>query len=192
MLWTRVIWRWQWRLVILPFAFGGLSVYSAGDVLNYVFLASRLQSVGLQTKLLRHDGIGGSGPLLGIIDLTRQKKQIVVTGNDDALLCVKLETLKATFENQGEKNLILLALVRNNIQSSSTNAMSTNVMCDYTSCDLSRFCGRLDKADVNAVRFWVSTASGDRMGLILLGYVHAPLEEKVFDTTAKSLLLLLV
>nr|GEW64063.1 hypothetical protein [Tanacetum cinerariifolium] len=45
----------QWRLATLPFAFGGLGVYSTGDVLNYVFLASRLQSAGLQTKLLRED-----------------------------------------------------------------------------------------------------------------------------------------
>nr|GEU99697.1 hypothetical protein [Tanacetum cinerariifolium] len=45
---------WQWRLATLSFAFGGLGVYSAGDVLNYAFLASRLQSAGLQTKLLRH------------------------------------------------------------------------------------------------------------------------------------------
>nr|GEZ96576.1 hypothetical protein [Tanacetum cinerariifolium] len=43
---------WQWRLSTLPFAFGGLGVYNAGDVLNYAFLASRLQSAGLQTKLL--------------------------------------------------------------------------------------------------------------------------------------------
>ncbi|GJZ43899.1 hypothetical protein Tco_0591154 [Tanacetum coccineum] len=53
---------WQWRLATLPFAFGGLGVYSAGDVLNYAFLASRLQSAGLQTKLLRHTGIVSSGP----------------------------------------------------------------------------------------------------------------------------------
>nr|GEW53566.1 hypothetical protein [Tanacetum cinerariifolium]GEW73752.1 hypothetical protein [Tanacetum cinerariifolium] len=33
---------WKWRLATLPFAFGGLSVYSTGDVLNYAFLASRL------------------------------------------------------------------------------------------------------------------------------------------------------
>nr|GFB23715.1 hypothetical protein [Tanacetum cinerariifolium] len=32
------------------------------DVLNYVFLASRLQSAGLQTKLLRHSGILAFGP----------------------------------------------------------------------------------------------------------------------------------
>ncbi|GJY96150.1 hypothetical protein Tco_0512511 [Tanacetum coccineum] len=53
---------WQWRLVTLPFAFGGLGVYSACDVLNYVFVASRLQSAALQTKLLRHVGIVASGP----------------------------------------------------------------------------------------------------------------------------------
>ncbi|GJT74108.1 hypothetical protein Tco_1040833 [Tanacetum coccineum] len=29
---------WQWRISTLPFAFGGLGVYSAGDVLNYHFL----------------------------------------------------------------------------------------------------------------------------------------------------------
>ncbi|GJR24240.1 hypothetical protein Tco_0972767 [Tanacetum coccineum] len=38
---------WQWRLATLPFAFGGLGVYSAGDVLNYAFIASRLQCAAL-------------------------------------------------------------------------------------------------------------------------------------------------
>ncbi|GKF20509.1 hypothetical protein Tco_0069147, partial [Tanacetum coccineum] len=51
----------QWRLSTLSFAFGGLVVYSAGDVLNYAFLMSRLQSASLQTKLLRHSGIVASG-----------------------------------------------------------------------------------------------------------------------------------
>ncbi|GJX61187.1 hypothetical protein Tco_0294087 [Tanacetum coccineum] len=51
---------WQWRLATLPFAIGGLSVYFKSNVLNYAFLASRLQSIGLQTKPLRHAGIGGS------------------------------------------------------------------------------------------------------------------------------------
>ncbi|GJV46420.1 reverse transcriptase domain-containing protein [Tanacetum coccineum] len=53
---------WKWRLATLPFAFGGLGVYSAGDVLNYAFLASRLQSADLQTKLLWHTGIVSLGP----------------------------------------------------------------------------------------------------------------------------------
>ncbi|GJV47517.1 putative reverse transcriptase domain-containing protein [Tanacetum coccineum] len=52
---------WQWRLATLPFAFGGLGVYSAGDVLNYAFIASRMQSAALQTKLLRHVGIVATG-----------------------------------------------------------------------------------------------------------------------------------
>ncbi|GKB62567.1 hypothetical protein Tco_0918753 [Tanacetum coccineum] len=53
---------WQWRLATLPFAFRGLGVYAAGDVLNYAFNASRLQSASLQTKLLRHSGIVASRP----------------------------------------------------------------------------------------------------------------------------------
>ena len=53
---------WQWRLATLPFAFGGLGVYSAGDVLKYAFLASRLQSASLQTKLLHSSGIVTAGP----------------------------------------------------------------------------------------------------------------------------------
>ncbi|GKE46078.1 hypothetical protein Tco_1477336, partial [Tanacetum coccineum] len=50
-----------WRLATLPFAFGGLGIYSAGDVLNYAFIASRLQSATLQTKLLRDVGIVAPG-----------------------------------------------------------------------------------------------------------------------------------
>ncbi|GJY25334.1 hypothetical protein Tco_0400060 [Tanacetum coccineum] len=47
----------QWRFATLPFAFGGLGVYSASDVLSFVFLASRLQFAGLQTKLLQDTSI---------------------------------------------------------------------------------------------------------------------------------------
>ncbi|GJU65888.1 hypothetical protein Tco_1247723 [Tanacetum coccineum] len=54
---------WQRRLATLPFAFEGLGFYSAGDVLNYAFLASRLQSASLQTMLLRHTGIVSPGPI---------------------------------------------------------------------------------------------------------------------------------
>nr|GEV59189.1 hypothetical protein [Tanacetum cinerariifolium] len=53
---------WQWRFATLPFAFWGLGIYYACDVLNYAFLASRLQSIGLQTKLFRHAGIVVSRP----------------------------------------------------------------------------------------------------------------------------------
>ncbi|GJY37153.1 hypothetical protein Tco_0422531 [Tanacetum coccineum] len=37
----------------LTLCFWGVGVYVVGDVLNYAFFASRLQSTGLQTKLLR-------------------------------------------------------------------------------------------------------------------------------------------
>ncbi|GKD40247.1 hypothetical protein Tco_1260454, partial [Tanacetum coccineum] len=52
---------WQWRIATLPLTFGGLGIYSAGDVLNYAFIASRLQSATLQTKLLRDVGIVAPG-----------------------------------------------------------------------------------------------------------------------------------
>ncbi|GKA58818.1 putative reverse transcriptase domain-containing protein [Tanacetum coccineum] len=38
---------WQWRIATLPLIFGELGIYSAGDVLNYAFIASRLQSATL-------------------------------------------------------------------------------------------------------------------------------------------------
>nr|GEW92298.1 hypothetical protein [Tanacetum cinerariifolium] len=52
---------WQWRLATLPYAFRGLGIYSIGDVLNYAFLASRLLSAALQTKLLQQVGIVAYG-----------------------------------------------------------------------------------------------------------------------------------
>ncbi|GKA36384.1 hypothetical protein Tco_0722875 [Tanacetum coccineum] len=52
----------QWRLSTLPFAFGGLGVYSISDVLSYAFIASRLEFAGLQSKLLRDSNIVTFGP----------------------------------------------------------------------------------------------------------------------------------
>ncbi|GKD11828.1 hypothetical protein Tco_1196235 [Tanacetum coccineum] len=49
---------WQWRLATLPFSYEGLGVYFAGDVLGYAFLASRLQSSSLQTKVVPISGLG--------------------------------------------------------------------------------------------------------------------------------------
>ncbi|KAK9740536.1 hypothetical protein RND81_03G042700 [Saponaria officinalis] len=54
---------WQWRLATLPFQYGGLRVYSIGDVMHYSFLASRLQSSALQASLLCLAGLPlGEGP----------------------------------------------------------------------------------------------------------------------------------
>ena len=47
----------------MPFSFGGLGVYTALDVLHYAFVASRLQSAGLQAKLLGPSGITSLGPI---------------------------------------------------------------------------------------------------------------------------------
>nr|GFA34822.1 hypothetical protein [Tanacetum cinerariifolium] len=76
---------WKWRLATLPFAFRGLGVYSASDVLNYAFLASRLQFVGLQTKLLWHTGIVSLGPIfddaLSVFN-TSMKTDILINPRD--------------------------------------------------------------------------------------------------------------
>ena len=41
---------------------GGLGIYSAGDVINYAFLASRLQTSSLQAKFLAKNDISFLGP----------------------------------------------------------------------------------------------------------------------------------
>ena len=38
---------WQWKLATLPIKTGGLGIYAAGDVINYAFLASCLQTYSL-------------------------------------------------------------------------------------------------------------------------------------------------
>nr|GEV09755.1 hypothetical protein [Tanacetum cinerariifolium] len=82
---------WQWRLATLPFAFGGLGVYCAGDVLSYAFLASRLQSASLQTKLLRHPGIVSFG--LGFdsaLNTFNVKIEIDLLSNSSEIVAPKL------------------------------------------------------------------------------------------------------
>ena len=53
---------WQWRLATLPIKLGGLGVLCAGDVIQYAFLASRLQSSTVQTRILSGTGITSLGP----------------------------------------------------------------------------------------------------------------------------------
>ncbi|KAL5730364.1 hypothetical protein ACHQM5_003194 [Ranunculus cassubicifolius] len=43
---------WQWRLATLPVKRGGLRIYSASDALSYAFLASRLQTIELQSRIM--------------------------------------------------------------------------------------------------------------------------------------------
>ena len=49
------------RLAILPIKIGGLGIYSAGDVVNYAFLASRLQTNSLQAKILANNDLPSLG-----------------------------------------------------------------------------------------------------------------------------------
>ncbi|GJW50383.1 hypothetical protein Tco_0091734 [Tanacetum coccineum] len=85
---------WQCMLVTLPFSFGGLGIYSAGDVLNYAFLASRLQSVNLQTKLIRHAGFVAFRP---IFDDTLS---MFNTSMETDLLCNPTETAAPKLMNK--------------------------------------------------------------------------------------------
>ncbi|GJR92028.1 hypothetical protein Tco_0216039 [Tanacetum coccineum] len=81
----------QWRLSTLPFAFGGLGVYSASDVLNYAFLASRLESAGLQTKLFRHSEIVTSGfAFYNALSTFNAKMEINLLGNSSEVAAPKL------------------------------------------------------------------------------------------------------
>jgi len=52
---------WQWRLATLPINKGGLGVYSAGDALFFTFLASRMQTMELQNRILNKTGIMALG-----------------------------------------------------------------------------------------------------------------------------------
>ncbi|GJY54932.1 hypothetical protein Tco_0446596, partial [Tanacetum coccineum] len=52
---------WQLRLATLHFAFGGLGVYSARDVLNYAFNCLLCSLLALQLRTIRHVGIVTSG-----------------------------------------------------------------------------------------------------------------------------------
>nr|GEU32590.1 pentatricopeptide repeat (PPR) superfamily protein [Tanacetum cinerariifolium] len=48
---------WQWRLATLPIKLGGLGILSAGDIIQYAFLASHLQTNDLQAKIPMKTGI---------------------------------------------------------------------------------------------------------------------------------------
>jgi hypothetical protein len=52
---------WQLRLATLPIKLGGLGIISAGDIIRYAFLASRMQSSDLQAKILTKYGIISHG-----------------------------------------------------------------------------------------------------------------------------------
>ncbi|GKF18013.1 hypothetical protein Tco_0062931, partial [Tanacetum coccineum] len=55
---------WQWRLATLPIKLSGLGILSARDIIHYAFLASRLQTSALQSKILLKTGIVSHGSSL--------------------------------------------------------------------------------------------------------------------------------
>nr|GEX39533.1 hypothetical protein [Tanacetum cinerariifolium] len=52
---------WQWRLATLPIKLGGLGIFLAGDIIQYTFLSSRLQTSALQSKILLKTSIVSQG-----------------------------------------------------------------------------------------------------------------------------------
>lgn len=79
---------WQWRLATLPIKLGGLGILSAGDIIQYTFLASRMQTNDLQDKILTKTGIVIHGPLsphaLDIFNATCNTDFLAVTGGASA------------------------------------------------------------------------------------------------------------
>ncbi|GKF64537.1 hypothetical protein Tco_0187985 [Tanacetum coccineum] len=55
---------WQWRLATLPIHLGGLGIPSAGDLIRYAFLASRLHTSNLHANILSRTGIMSHGSYL--------------------------------------------------------------------------------------------------------------------------------
>nr|GEV28781.1 reverse transcriptase domain-containing protein [Tanacetum cinerariifolium] len=84
-----------WRLAIetrhLTLCIWGLGVYSAGDVLNYAFLASRLQSVGLQAKLLQHASIVAYMPTFDdVLSVFNTSMEADLLSNPSEIVALKL------------------------------------------------------------------------------------------------------
>ncbi|GKA33660.1 hypothetical protein Tco_0720089 [Tanacetum coccineum] len=113
----------QLILSTLPFAFGGLGVYSASDVLNYAFLAPRLQSAGLQTKLFRHSDIVTSGSAFyNAFSTFNVKIEINLLGNSSEVAASKLM-----------KKLVDIYFIRVTQTTESTFSLSTRQMALWKS-----------------------------------------------------------
>jgi hypothetical protein len=99
---------WQWRLATLPIKLGGLGILSAGDIIQYAFLASRMQTNDLQDKILTKTGIVTHGPLsqhaLDIFNTTCNTDSLTVTGGTSAPQMMK--TLAKCYFGVIEKDLV--------------------------------------------------------------------------------------
>nr|GEX62862.1 CAAX amino terminal protease [Tanacetum cinerariifolium] len=57
-----------WRLATLPIKLGGLGIFLAGDIIQYTFLSSRLQTSALQSKILLKTSIVSQGSFKHALD----------------------------------------------------------------------------------------------------------------------------
>ena len=99
---------WQWRLATLPIKLGGLGILSAGDIIQYAFLASRMQTSDLQEKILAKTGIATHGPsfqhALDKFNATCNTDFLNATGG--ALAPQMMKTLAKCYFSVIEKDLV--------------------------------------------------------------------------------------
>ena len=98
---------WQWRLVILPIKMGGLNIFSAGDVINYAFFVSRLQTSLLQVKILDNSDLPTLGPAfehaLGVFRVLCGSNALSL--NDESAAPHMMKKLAGAYFNVVEKSL---------------------------------------------------------------------------------------
>src|SRR5688572_28031441 len=86
---------------------GGLGIYSVGDVINYAFLASRLQTSLLQAKILAHSDVSSLGSTferaLGLFQVLCGSNAISL--NDEPAAPQMMKKLTWAYFNVVEKSL---------------------------------------------------------------------------------------
>nr|GEZ78804.1 hypothetical protein [Tanacetum cinerariifolium] len=142
----------KWKLSTLNFTFGGHNVYSVGDILNCAFLASRLYSSALQTKLLQNTGIIDYGP----------------TFDDD--LCM----FNTTMETEILSNLSEIAALN------SLKKLTNIYFTGFTKTVKSNFSSSLRKMELRKSKMGDHTSDWLRVVLIC-GLVHA-MNDKIYPS----------
>ena len=99
---------WQWRLATLPIKMGGLGIYSVVDVINYAFLAFRLQTSSLQARILAHSNLPSLGlafeRALGVFRALCGSNAVSL--NDESATPYMMKKLAGEYLNVVENNLV--------------------------------------------------------------------------------------
>jgi hypothetical protein len=99
---------WQWRLATLPIKMGGLGIFAAGDVINYAFLASRLQTSSLQARILANSDLHSLGwafeRALGVFRVVCGSNAFSL--NDESAAPHMMKKLAEAYFNVVENNLV--------------------------------------------------------------------------------------